>query len=368
MLLFYYMGYLYLMGITYWFVYGNVSTIIHTLRTGHIISLLLPSMTYFYLLQSLHPRPYSWKDMIHLIPSIFYVIDFLPFFLQSSSYKLEAYATMSAEEYRIGFSQGIFMPAYGHIIIRWILILLSWLGQLHLLLKARRLRLHPIRVESPITWKWLHLFLFSQTIMFLLPLIGVFFNSSQLEAIFFSIGASLVVGFQSFYLLLYPEILQIEGYPLANIQPGMDNDVAAAPNASEVSAAAVILKEENVSPTPEQKWTSDDLHCIEQRVADFFKQQQPFTTPRYTLMQLANDTGFSPAKLSAFINYRYQMNYNDFINRWRIELVLQKMKDGLHNSKTLEAIAVECGFQSRVTFIRAFKKEKGMTPSEYLKQ
>ena len=35
-------------------------------------------------------------------------------------------------------------------------------------------------------------------------------------------------------------------------------------------------------------------------------------------------------------------------------------------TKTLEALAQESGFNSRGTFIRVFKKKTGKTPSEYL--
>ena len=36
------------------------------------------------------------------------------------------------------------------------------------------------------------------------------------------------------------------------------------------------------------------------------------------------------------------------------------------DAKTLEALSAESGFQSRSTFIRAFKKSKGITPSEFV--
>jgi AraC-like DNA-binding protein len=34
---------------------------------------------------------------------------------------------------------------------------------------------------------------------------------------------------------------------------------------------------------------------------------------------------------------------------------------------TLEAMAKEAGFSNRITFINAFKKEKGMAPGLYMK-
>jgi AraC-like DNA-binding protein len=55
------------------------------------------------------------------------------------------------------------------------------------------------------------------------------------------------------------------------------------------------------------------------------------------------------------------------LNRYRVNLFIEKIEHQENKLKTLEAIATECGFQSRATFVRAFKKEKGITPSEYIK-
>jgi AraC-like DNA-binding protein len=43
----------------------------------------------------------------------------------------------------------------------------------------------------------------------------------------------------------------------------------------------------------------------------------------------------------------------------------EKIKEGELKQFTLEALALSAGFHSRITFIRAVKKLKGVTPSEY---
>jgi AraC-like DNA-binding protein len=61
------------------------------------------------------------------------------------------------------------------------------------------------------------------------------------------------------------------------------------------------------------------------------------------------------------------MNYNDFINRYRVFECKEVIMNGEWKYKTLEAIASEAGFNNRNTFTSAFKKETGQSPSEFLK-
>ena len=61
------------------------------------------------------------------------------------------------------------------------------------------------------------------------------------------------------------------------------------------------------------------------------------------------------------------MHFNDVINLHRIKYI----EDGLANNKweslTLEAIAEKAGFNNRITFLTAFKKFTGATPTQYIK-
>ena len=60
------------------------------------------------------------------------------------------------------------------------------------------------------------------------------------------------------------------------------------------------------------------------------------------------------------------MNFNDFINNYRIEAVKENLKKGEHKKTTLLGIAFDCGFNSKATFNRAFKKSTGLSPKDYL--
>jgi AraC-like DNA-binding protein len=366
-LLAYFVSYLYMIGITYLFVYGNPATIIHTFRTGLFAALLMPVCAYFYVHQSLYPHRLRWRHLWHLLPIGVFVVNFAPFFLLSASEKWEIFNAMDATEYRIGFSQGWFMPQYGHVIIRMIIMIAYWTGQAHLLIRARRENFHPIRIQYPYTWRWLHIFLATQALMFGIPIIGVFLSSNQTETVIYSITAAGTIALQCFYLLLHPEILYTETFGKER-----SNGLLATPS----SVSDATLHEENnsrkevkvPSPEPKSKMPEIDFSRIEARANEVMENKKCYLKQGYTLHEFASDTGLSAQRLSAFINTRYGINFNDYLNKYRIAHVVEKLKAGENAQKTLEAIAQEGGFQSRGTFIRAFKKEHGMTPSEFLER
>jgi AraC-like DNA-binding protein len=73
----------------------------------------------------------------------------------------------------------------------------------------------------------------------------------------------------------------------------------------------------------------------------------------------------NPVKVSAAINKEMGINFFDLINRKRIEKSILLLKEK-HASYTIEAIALEAGFNSRASFYRAFKKHTGLTPKEII--
>ena len=60
------------------------------------------------------------------------------------------------------------------------------------------------------------------------------------------------------------------------------------------------------------------------------------------------------------------LNFNDFVNEKRVASVIQMMEKGEHANLNLLGIGLDCGFNSKATFNRAFKKYTGLTPNQYI--
>ena len=100
----------------------------------------------------------------------------------------------------------------------------------------------------------------------------------------------------------------------------------------------------------------------------FFMEYKPFLNTQYSLEQLVSDIHIPRYILSTFINREYGMGFREYINRYRVEYLLQNINKPEWKNLTLEAIGEECGFNSRITFIKNFKQITGSTPSDYFKE
>ncbi|WP_109098576.1 AraC family transcriptional regulator [Aquimarina sp. AU58] len=84
-----------------------------------------------------------------------------------------------------------------------------------------------------------------------------------------------------------------------------------------------------------------------------------------TLSILANAISISDKKLSAFLNQYLKTTFYDYVNKYRVASVKEKIKSPEYNNITLLGIAYESGFKSKTSFNRIFKKETGLSPSQF---
>ena len=104
------------------------------------------------------------------------------------------------------------------------------------------------------------------------------------------------------------------------------------------------------------------------KIETLIQEEKLFENPELTLTDVAKKLKTNASIISKTINQGFQMNFNDCINNYRIEAVKNRFADGEHKKSTLLGIAYDCGFNSKATFNRAFKKNTGKTPKEYLGQ
>ncbi len=111
---------------------------------------------------------------------------------------------------------------------------------------------------------------------------------------------------------------------------------------------------------PSTRSWKDEARLLESQM----KQEKWFLEPRLSLYDLAAALGSNETYVSRTINQGLGMSFNQYINQWRIEFsqqLLQQPSSSVLNS------ALQSGFNSKATFNRVFKKQLGMTPSQYKK-
>jgi len=114
--------------------------------------------------------------------------------------------------------------------------------------------------------------------------------------------------------------------------------------------------------------TMEEWGPVAKELNEFMKVNHLYRDKRLTKGQLANQIGWTEVHLSNTLREGLEMNFNDFVNEFRVEDVKAKLKDPRSRGFTLIAIAEECGFNSKTSFYRIFKKFTGLTPSEYLER
>lgn len=69
--------------------------------------------------------------------------------------------------------------------------------------------------------------------------------------------------------------------------------------------------------------------------------------------------------VSRSINTVYGDSVTNYLNDLRLERFKKLLSDSANSHLNIDAIATECGFNSKSSFNRVFKQRMGMTPSEY---
>jgi len=126
-------------------------------------------------------------------------------------------------------------------------------------------------------------------------------------------------------------------------------------------------------PKSELRATSQaDMSAIDQAVVDkivsAMSEQQAYLNPQLTLERFASLVELTPRDVSVTINRKYQQNFHEFVNSYRVEAAKKKLRDSAHQEISINEIARASGFNSRATFNRFFKKLVLSTPSSYRKK
>lgn len=110
------------------------------------------------------------------------------------------------------------------------------------------------------------------------------------------------------------------------------------------------------------------IDTIKESVLDLMSNHKVYLDPTLTVFKVGKELKLNSKYVSQVINQEFNKNFISFVNSFRVDEVKRLMKEDMYENLTLEGLALKAGFKSKSSFNIAFKKEVGMTPSQYRKE
>lgn len=316
---------------------------------------LIGPTIFFYTQSLLNPAfQLTRKNSWHFLPGVMYLIYILFLFIYDVFVVKETYF------YADGMDKDF---EYWYQKTGLLFMIVYFVLSLKYYNKYKKLMLQIVSFAESVLFKWMKHFLITFLIMLILPVIfdvlGYFFP--ELNS---------YVGTWWFFLLfaICMYYIAISGYS--------NHVIGIVPfEMSVFSEKPILLLETPQHTTIESIDIEQEAQSIEisteilewkQKIQDLVWNENLYQNPELTLTDVAKKLQSNSAVISRAINQGFSMNFNDFINYHRIEKVKEAFQNKEHITSTLLGIAFDCGFNSKATFNRAFKKHTGLSPKDYI--
>ncbi|AMR30289.1 hypothetical protein A0256_02055 [Mucilaginibacter sp. PAMC 26640] len=201
---------------------------------------------------------------------------------------------------------------------------------------------------SPVSLNWLRYLLLSIGGMLLVFFISIIF---QVQVGLSAIATGYLAGA---LIILYYAIAQKEIYPFEVAELKAINQI--------------IIASHQPSKPITQRFDDDRATQLRARLEKLMTVDKLYLDNELSLPQLAVAVNLSVHDLSFLLNEKIGSNFFQFVNSYRVEEAKQLMQSGKHKNFNILGIAYSAGFSSKTTFNTAFKKETGLSPSQFIAQ
>lgn len=111
--------------------------------------------------------------------------------------------------------------------------------------------------------------------------------------------------------------------------------------------------------------STNNLGVIE-KLNRLMEEEKPYLDCELSLEKMAQMLDLSENELTRLLNHEMDTSFYNLVNDYRMETILQILKEPSSRRFTIMASAYESGFNSKSTFYRIFKEYTGISPREYL--
>lgn len=140
----------------------------HLFRSAGFAVYMLSPLIFLYIRELLFDKGFRKYDLIHLLPGIFYLIDYFPFFLMDGAEKIELIKALKAKGTLFIHQQGYFKDYVSHLFLRNSLTVSYLIGVIILFSQFIKKNGYILFLENKVLL-WKVLFLFYTLFIFSIP-------------------------------------------------------------------------------------------------------------------------------------------------------------------------------------------------------
>ncbi|MBC8048337.1 MAG: helix-turn-helix domain-containing protein [Fimbriimonadaceae bacterium] len=287
--------------------------------------------------------------LLHFLPILIIYCFVIPFFTLSNEEKIVVYKNEG---------QGYEMLT-GAVLV---LIMLS--GVAYVLLSLLLLNKHKKNISEQFSYSekinlnWLRFLIWGTAAIW----VCVIFGNDFLIYIF-AVIYIILIGFFG--------IKQAGIFTSENLYRNTNHPIPSEENTMESIPEKIALHEKIETEKPKYQksgLSSQAAESIHKQLNELMQQEKIFKNPELTLAELGEKLNLNSNYLSQVINTFEQKNFYDYVNQFRIEEFKHIVSLPENKQFTMLSLAFECGFNSKTSFNRNFKRVTGLSPSEFLQQ
>jgi AraC-like DNA-binding protein len=305
--------------------------------------------------------------LLHFLPFVGTILFLIPLYLKSGKEKMDIYMN-GGEFYRtINFIIVLLIQISGVVYIVWSFVLLR---------KHKKNIGQQFSYEEKINLNWLRYLIYGMLVIWIIIILlkksVLIFGGGVVFVILLGFFGIRQAGIFNTNSLPQPKPAGTNESTDENLYPEAQAKEGFAESVIKHSVAALPVLAAGTSAEPaRKKYASSGLsremsETIHEKLSNIMASEKLYTEPELSLSVLAAKLGIHPNYLSQVINEKEGKSFFDYINILRVEEFKRLAALSGSEQYTIIGLAYDCGFNSKSSFNKNFRKVTGQSPSEYL--
>ena len=329
---------------------GYITRLLHYYDASEPFNFVSGPLLFAYIYTYIHQKkPARW--LLHFIPFLLYALYSCFFFIQSATYKYNAFLDAYHPDIVPVATQVIFtedpLGIKNHINLLSVIF-----NGIYYYLLIRLLQKHVQQQESISFWqipqvdlRWIRNIFLLSVIGYLLWVYRTFFVFRDLQDYAGAALGAAIIYYVSFVMLQFPEIFKFQNPDLSGKRADKKQTKYAKSNLNDA-----------------------DKEMIMEQLTRLMEQEKVYRDNLVSLTHLSKKLAIPTHSISQVLNEKLQKNFFGFLAYYRVEEAKQLLSDATQHHLTIEEIAGKVGYNSKSAFNNAFKKLTNNTPSGYRKK